>query len=116
MGSLERLGDGSKVVDLEGELHDALRRENAKHRRPLAERGAEGVNKVIERVAGASLDEIDRLISHLEQMRETLRREGERVQREMAGYADLSQAAMSSLRVINESLANWNRPELPNAS
>jgi hypothetical protein len=117
MAVVERLGDFSKnVVDLEGELEDAVRREHTTYRRPPSEAGAEGVNKVVERVAGASLDEIDRVIGHLEQMRESLRREGERVQREIAGYADLSQAAMSSLKVINERLAHWNGPKLPEAS
>ena len=117
MAVVERLGDISKkVVELEGELQDAVRQENATYRRTLVEPRTEGVNNLIQRVAGDSLDEIDRLMAHLEQMRETLRREGERVQREIAGYADLSQAAMSSLKVINESLANWNSSKLPQAS
>ena len=117
MALVERLGDISKkVVELEGDLQDAVRRQNATYRRPSSETGAEGVNNLIQRVAGASLDEIDRVIGHLEQMRETLRREGERVQREIAGYGDLSQAAMSSVKIIKESLAHWHRPELPDAS
>jgi hypothetical protein len=115
----ERLGDVSqRVADFEGELADAIRTNVFNGSRPSPEsgEGAERVNNVIRRVAGTSFDEIDRVIRHLEQMRETLRREGERVQREVAGYGDLSQAATSSLKVINESLAHWNRPELPQAS
>ena len=36
-----------------------------------------------------------------------LRSEGERVQREIAGYASLSQAAMTSMKIIADSLAQW---------
>ena len=112
MAVIERLGDVSKKVDLEGELQDAVRRDAA-FRRASSEKGAEGISKVIQRVAGASLEEIDSAIGRLEQMRETLSREGERVEGEIAGYADLSRAAMSSVKVINESLAHWGPPKLP---
>ena len=116
MAVIERFGDISKkVVDLEGDLQDAVRRD-ATYRRAAPETAAEGVSKVIQRVAGASLDEIDRAIGRLEQMRETLSREGERVQSEIAGYADLSRAAMSSVKIINESLAHWSPRELPGSS
>ena len=40
-----------------------------------------------------------------------LRNEGERVQREISGYASLSQAAMTSMKIIADSLAQWQ----PNA-
>jgi hypothetical protein len=117
--TLVELGNiSNRVAEFEGELADAIRQNVTQGRRPSPEsnQGAEGVNNVVQRVAGASLDEIERLIGHLEQMRETLRREGERVQREISGYGDLSQAAMSSLKVIDQSLAHWVRPELPEAS
>lgn len=115
----ERLGDISqKVAEFEGELQDAVRK-NVTYWRKTGETGdgAESVNTVIQRVAGASLDEIDRVIGQLETMRETLRHEGERVQREVAGYAELSHSAMSSMKVIAESLARWQRPaeQLPEA-
>ena len=38
---------------------------------------------------------------------EVLHAEGQRVQREIAGYAHLSQAAMKSTRIIAENLAQW---------
>jgi hypothetical protein len=40
-------------------------------------------------------------------MREFLRNEGERVQREIAGYATVSQTAAASMKVISESMAQW---------
>jgi hypothetical protein len=36
-----------------------------------------------------------------------LRSEGERVQREISGYASLSQAAMTSMKIIADSMAQW---------
>ena len=67
------------------------------------------VNTLIQRVAGTSLSEIEHLISELESLREVLHAEGQRVQREISGYAQLSQAAMKSTRVIAENVAQWKR-------
>jgi len=65
------------------------------------------VNSLIQRVAGASITEIENLISELETLRNLLRAEGERVQREISGYAQFSQAAMKSTRMIAENVAQW---------
>jgi hypothetical protein len=116
----ERLGDISqKVAEFEGELQDVVRKNVTYWRKPSdsGNDGAEAINAVIQRVAGASLDEIDHVIGQLESMRETLRREGDRVQREIAGYAEVSQSAMASMKIIAEGLARWERPtgRLPEA-
>ena len=42
-------------------------------------------------------------------MRDLLHAEGQRVQREIAGYAQLSQAAMKSTRMIADNVAQWKR-------
>lgn len=73
---------------------------------------AEQINVVIERVAGASFDEIDRVIAELQVMKDTLRQEGERVQREIVGYASLSHSAVTSMKVIAESLRQWKPGQL----
>jgi hypothetical protein len=67
------------------------------------------VNSLIQRVAGTSLGEIERLISELEGLRDLLHAEGQRVQREISGYAQLSQAAMKSTRLIADNVAQWKR-------
>jgi hypothetical protein len=62
------------------------------------------------------LDEIDRVIIELQSVREMLRKEGERVNREIAGYASLSHSAMTAMRVIGDSLKQWqNSPNDPPA-
>ena len=76
---------------------------------PSAEAAVNNVNTLIQRVAGTSLSEIEHLISELESLREVLHAEGQRVQREISGYAQLSQAAMKSTRMIAENVAQWKR-------
>src|SRR5882757_281765 len=65
------------------------------------------VNSLIQRVAGTSIAEIENLISELESLRDLLHAEGQRVQREISGYAQLSQAAMKSTRMIADNVTQW---------
>jgi len=115
----ERRGDAEAaavVTEVEGEIRDFIRRDVSYLRRPReanADTGAvDSINALIQRVSGASVDEIDRVISELQHVRDTLRREGERVQREISGYAGLSQAAMASMKVIAENLQQWKAPSI----
>ena len=76
---------------------------------PSAEATVNNVNSLIQRVAGTSLAEIENLISELESLRDLLHAEGQRVQREISGYAQLSQAAMKSTRMIADNVTQWKR-------
>ena len=99
----------------EGEIREFVRRDVAP-RRPrtetdapaaAAEPVADNLNALIRRVSGASTDEIDRVIAELQAVREMLRNEGERVSREIAGYASLNHTAMTAMKVIGESVTQW---------
>src|SRR3972149_1874426 len=68
---------------------------------------ADNLNALSRRVSGASMEEIDRVILELQGVRDMLRNEGERVSREIAGYASLSHAAMTAMKVIGDSLKQW---------
>ena len=96
---------------VEGEIRAFVRRDVSVLRRPRAENhnevSVDGINSLIERVAGASVAEIEHAIVELTRVRDMLRNEGERVQREITGYASLSQAAMTSMKIIADSLAHW---------
>ena len=108
----ERRGDAEAVVtEVEGEIPDFIRRDISHLRRPreVDTGAADNISALIQRVSTASVDEIDRLISELQHVRDTLRREGERVQREITGYAGLSQASMASMKVVAENLQQGNR-------
>jgi hypothetical protein len=76
---------------------------------PNAEATVNNVNSLIQRVAGTSLAEIESLISELESLRDVLHSEGQRVQREISSYAQLSQAAMKSTRMIADNVSQWKR-------
>jgi hypothetical protein len=76
---------------------------------PSTEATVNNVNSLIQRVAGTSLSEIENLIAELEALRDLLHSEGQRVQREISGYAQLSQAAMKSTRMISDNVSQWKR-------
>ena len=99
-------------VAVEGEIRDFVRRDGASLRRsPEAESElvANNISTLLQRVAGTSVQEIDRLISELQTLRELLHEEGARVQREIAEYAQLSHSAMQSTKIIAESLSQWKK-------
>jgi hypothetical protein len=111
------------VTEVEAGIRDFVRNDIAYLRRPgmgivnnndtpldaSAEATVNNVNSLIQRVAGTSLTEIENLISELEALRDLLHSEGQRVQREIAGYAQLSQAAMKSTRMIADNVSQWKR-------
>jgi hypothetical protein len=96
--------------DLEDDLRNSVRREVASLRRAPdneSQAFANNLGAMLERVAGSSLHEIDRIVGELRTMRDLLESEGERVKREIAEYAHLSQSAFQSTKIIAESLAQW---------
>jgi len=104
----EKTSDNAAMAaGFEGEIREFIRRDVAPLRRRDGEGSPENVNLLVERVAGASMTEIDNVIGELQNVREILRQEGERVQREVSGYANLSQAAMTSMKIIGESMVQW---------
>jgi hypothetical protein len=102
--------DNSTESAVEGEIREFVRRDVATLRRsPEAdsEAVAGNIGTLLQRVAGSSVQEIDRLMGELHTLRELLQSEGARVQREITEYAHLSQSAMQSTKVITESLSKW---------
>jgi hypothetical protein len=109
------------VSEVEAGIRDFVRNDVAYLRRPtpsiagaepVLQPGGEPVNNInslIQRVAGTSLTEIENLINELENLRELLHTEGQRVLREISGYAQLSQAAMKSTRMIADNVNQWKR-------
>src|SRR5450830_517478 len=78
-----------------------------RQQRSEAHPAAENQNALIQRVAADSMEEIDRVIRELESVRAMLRNEGERVSREVAGYASLNHASMTAMKVIGDSIKQW---------
>jgi hypothetical protein len=92
--------------------HIAFLRHQRSEADPAKDQATENLNAVVQRVAGISIDEIDRVIRALESVRDMMRNEGERVSREIAGYASLSHAATTAMKVVADSVHEWkNGPD-----
>ena len=111
--------DLAAVAEVEDGIRDFVRTDIAYQRRSgssdtnesvpveTPEAVVNNVNSLIQRVAGTSIAEIENLISELESLRDLLHAEGQRVQREISGYAQLSHSAMKSTRLIADNVAQW---------
>ena len=106
-------GVDQAAAAIEGEIHKLIRRDAAFPSRQRSEGDAaanapaENINTLIQRVAAASTEEIDRLILELQGVRDMLRSEGERVSQAISGYANLSHASMTAMKVIGDNLKQW---------
>jgi hypothetical protein len=68
---------------------------------------AEKLTEIVQRATNASTNEIDLVIRSLDAMREKLRKESERVSGEIANYVSLSRSTTMSMKVITDSLKQW---------
>ena len=60
------------------------------------------------RLTSHSIDRLERLMSEIQEMREFLISEGERVQREVANYAQLNQnVALAATKIKAETFGTW---------
>jgi ABC-type transporter Mla subunit MlaD len=57
----------------------------------------------------ASLVELRSVIRELQQLHDFLQSEGERLQREISEYAQLSKATANSTRLIADNMTNWKK-------
>ncbi|MGB9040997.1 MAG: hypothetical protein WCC81_00845 [Pseudolabrys sp.] len=95
----EKLSDLEQIAFLHRQQH-----ETDPPNAPVVEKP----NELIRRIAGASIEEIDRVIRELENVRDMLGAEGERLSREIARYASLSHASTTAMKVIADSIKQWN--------
>lgn len=110
--------DEAAASAFEGEIREFVRRDVVRRPRsgaePVSDPVSENLNVLIRRVCSGSMEEIDRVILELQSVRVMLRHEGERLSREIAGYASLSHASMTAMKVIADSLTQWKSgPEMP---
>jgi hypothetical protein len=102
---------------VDGEIREFVRRDVATsfRRQPESESEmvASNINAVLQRATGTSVQEIEKLITELQTLRDTLQSEAARVQREIVEYATLAQGALQSTKIIAETLTNADvrRPE-----
>ena len=86
-----------------------IRRDLSRLHYQLSEAGpgnvnAESLDGLIGRIGRASIEEIDRVILELQEVRNLLSNEGERLSHEIARYASLSRMSMTAMESISDSL------------
>jgi hypothetical protein len=116
LSDVDQAAEAAVAAEFEGEIREFVRRDISVWRKPRNEtaNGDTAVNNIdtlIQRVSGASVEEIDRLINELQTLRAGLVAEGERIRREITGYAGMSQSAMTSLKIMADSLAQYSHPQ-----
>ena len=106
------VSENSNVIPVP-QIEEALRefvRQDAAHMRQEPENTTQvvpDVNSLIQRVAGVSLSPLQNVISDLQQLHDFLQNEGERIQREISDYLQLSQTAMGSTKIIADNIVPW---------
>jgi hypothetical protein len=102
--------EGAETESAERSVQELPRRDPSFYRKRLPEPGENIVahaTSIMQRVAVTSVAEIESLITELERLRDFLRQEGIRIQREIEGYARLSEEATKSTKIIAESVGQW---------
>ena len=98
--------DKSPEMEVEGNIRELVRRDSTafRHTESDSEISANSLNTLLRRVSATSAREIDDLISELQTLRDKLQADGNRVQRDIAEYAELSQSVMQVTKIISESV------------
>jgi hypothetical protein len=68
---------------------------------------------LIEKIGATSIGEIEKLIGEVQEARNFLQNEGERIQRETARYTKLVQTASSSVGIIFDTVRGWREAGHP---
>jgi dsDNA-specific endonuclease/ATPase MutS2 len=90
-GNIQELARGSGAVFRQAETGDG-------------ELSAENLAALLRRVAESSTREVDNLIVDLQALRRKLNSDGNRIQREITDYTELSQQVMQLTNIISESV------------
>ena len=80
---------------------------------PEPEVGSDNVSSLVQNLGAPSIDELEKIISELQEARTYLKSESERIERETVGYTELSQTAMESVRIIAETVGEWRKAGHP---
>jgi hypothetical protein len=68
---------------------------------------------LIQKVGATSIAEIEKLMGELQEVKNFLQSEGERIQRETAHYMNLTQLASSSVKIIFDAVSGWREAGHP---
>src|SRR5215467_3953094 len=68
---------------------------------------------VIQKLGAPSIAQIEKLIGQLQEAKNLLESEGERIQREMVRYIKFTQLASASVKIIFETVSEWRQEGHP---
>jgi len=108
-------------TEVEAEIREFVRRDDVTNRERQPENESEmvasSINSVLQGATTTSVQEIDKLITELQTLRDTLHSERARVQREIVQYSTLTRATLESTKIVAESLMQFKKatdaPALP---
>lgn len=75
--------------------------------------GSAKLTAMIHTMSSTPVMELDRLIGELQEARDYLQSECERIERETSGYVELSQTALESVKIIAETVGEWRKAGHP---
>jgi DNA primase large subunit len=96
----------SSETEIERDIHELARGSVALRRTEKGddEISGDSLGTLIRRMSETSTREIENLLSELQTLRKKLQNDGDRIQREIAEYTDLSQQVMQLTTIISESV------------
>jgi hypothetical protein len=70
------------------------------------------IARLIRKVGTPSIAEIEKLIGELQETKNFLQSEGDRIERETARYMNLTQMASASVKIIFDTVSGWRQASL----
>jgi hypothetical protein len=98
--------NGHLLPGIENEFRELVRRRGVA-KADSGNGAGDNLNSLTQSVSGPVVLEIEKLIVQLQDVRDHLVNEGQRVQRAVTEYAQMSEAASKSTKIIAEGLARW---------
>jgi|SRR5262245_32409306 len=68
---------------------------------------AETIPLALARVTARSLEELEGMVAELQEVKDFVKSEGDRMQREILKYTELNERALSAIKVISETIGPW---------
>ena len=68
---------------------------------------------LVQKIGATSIAEVEKMIGELQEAKDFLQSEGERVQRETEQYTTLTQMASASVKIISDTVAKWREAGHP---
>jgi hypothetical protein len=96
--------DRSSEPEAGGQIHGPARAAFRQTKGGDGELSGENLGDLLRRVSKTSISEVDNLIGELQTLRRKLQTDGDRIQRDIAKYAELSQQVMQLTMIISDSV------------